>query len=265
MGVEMGRVDLDVPLPGQEPWRPELGQEGGVDIHAQYYFERTGGDLFDAVRVGPRIAFLLSDIAGRRPELDPILAEMQKAFRVSSVRLFSAVDVNLMDATEVLIYAVNQALIDAAKGVRFAPTMVGCYDAQLGVLAYINAGGQTALFRDSEGTRALPNVSVPLGLFTHLSYEASIQAFEPGSILLVVTKGVTESKGSKNAFGSERVMEVVQRSKYELASELCRAVLEAAHQSEKPRWQWLPFRGRLVPEDMTALALIRRNVQAASS
>ena len=77
----MDRVGLELSLPGREPWQADLGQSDGIDLHAQYYGERTGGDLFDAVRVGPRVAFLLSDIAGRRPEVDPISAEMQEAFR----------------------------------------------------------------------------------------------------------------------------------------------------------------------------------------
>jgi serine phosphatase RsbU (regulator of sigma subunit) len=234
-----------------------LGQVGGFDLDAQYSFERTGGDLFDAVRVGRRVAFLLSDIAGRRPELDPISAAMQEVFRASSAELFCGADANLMEGTEMLAQAINHALIGVAKGVRFAPTMVGCYDAQLGVLAYINAGGQTALLHDSEGTRPLPNVSVPLGLFTHFSYDASMQSFEPGALLLVVTKGVTESMGGKSPSGPERLMEALQSSKDESASELCRAVLNAAHGFEKRRWGWMPFRGKLVREDMTALALVR--------
>jgi serine phosphatase RsbU (regulator of sigma subunit) len=238
-----------------------MGQADGVDLHAQYSIERTGGDLFDAVRVGPRVAFFLSDIAGRRPELDPISAEMQEAFRASSAELFSAPDSNLMEGTEMLVQVINQALIRAAKGVRFAPTMVGCYDLQLGILAYINAGGQTALFQDSEGTRPLPNVSVPLGLFTHLTYDASIQAFEPGAMLLVVTKGVTQSMGGNKPFGPEKVNKVLQNSKDESASGLCRAVLKAAQQFQKRRWDWLPFRGEPVREDLTALAMVR-TVQA---
>jgi len=253
----MDRAELGVPSPDREPWQADLGQFNGIDLHAQYSFERTGGDLFDAVRVGPRVAFLLSDIAGRRPEIDPISAEMRRVFRTSSAGLFRAVDVNLMEATEMLIQAINQALIEAAKGVRFAPTMVGCYDAQLGVLAYINAGGQTALFHDSEGTRALPNVSMPLGLFSHLPYDASIQAFEPGAMLLVMTKGVIESMGNKNPFGPEGAIQVLRSSKCESASEVCRAVLRAAQGFEKRRWEWLPFKGKLIREDMTALAMVR--------
>jgi serine phosphatase RsbU (regulator of sigma subunit) len=135
--------------------------------------------------------------------------------------------------------------------------MVGCYDAELGVMAYINAGGQTALIHDSEGTRALPNVSVPLGLFTHLPYDASMQAFEPGARLLVVTKGVTESLRGKIPFGAERVHEVLQGTKDESAKDVCRAVLEAAHEFEQRRWERLRFGRNAVHEDMTALAMVR--------
>ncbi len=253
----MGLTELGMPLPGQGPWRSGPGMADGIDLHARHSFDRTGGDLFDTVRVGPRVAFLLSDIAGRRPELDPISAEMQRVFRATSADLFNAADLNLMEATETLILAINHALIQAAKGARFAPTMVACYDVQLGVLAYINAGGQTALLHDSEGTRALPNVSVPLGLFTHLPYDASMQAIEPGAILLAVTKGVTESMAGKSPLGPKGLIEVLQGSKYESASGLCQAVLEAANRFQKRRWEWLPFSRRRVREDMTALAMVR--------
>ena len=244
-------------LPDTESWRPESGQACGLDFDAQYSFERNGGDLFDAVRVGSRVAFFLTDIAGRRPELDPISAPMQGAFRASSAELFGTGDANLMEGTEMLVQAINKALIGAAKGARFAPTLVGCYDVQLGVMAYINAGGQTALLRDAEGTRALPNVSVPLGLFPHLTYNASMQAFEPGAMLLVVTKGLTERVEGKNPISSERLIEVLERAKDESASGMCRAVLEAANGSEERRWGRLPFRGKTVREDMTALAMVR--------
>lgn len=254
----MDLAELEPPVPDREPWRADLGQADGLDLHADCHSEPTGGDFFDTVRVGWRVGFVVGDVAGRRPELDPIAAEMQRVFRATSTELFSAVDVNLMEAAETLILAINHALIGIAKGVRFAPTFVGCYDVQLGVLAYINAGGQTALFRDSEGTQTLPNVSMPLGLFTHLTYDASIQAFEPGAMVLVVTKGVTESMGSKGLSGTERVEDLLKTANFESASEVCSAILAAAHQSEKSGWEWLPFRAKPVHDDMTAFAMVRR-------
>ncbi len=249
----MDLAEAESPLPA----RADFGPLEGVDLHAQSRLDRTGGDLFDTLRIGTRVAFLLSDIAGKRPELDPIAAEMQRVFRATSTELFSAVDANLMEAAETLILALNHALIAVARGVRFAPTMVGCYDVQLGILAYINAGGQTAFLHDSEGIRPLPDVSMPLGLFTHLTYEASIQALEPGATLVVVTKGVTESMGADSLFGAEKVLEVLQRKEPESAAQVCSAVLQAAHQFQKRLLDWLPFRRKPVHEDMTALAMVR--------
>jgi serine phosphatase RsbU (regulator of sigma subunit) len=242
---------------GREPRRADLGKVDGLDLHAQYYANRTGGDFFDAVRAGSRVAFVLSDIAGRRPETDLISAHVQEVFRARAAEWFAAIDANLMEGTEMLAHAINLALVEAAKGVRFAPTIFGCYDVQLGILAYINAGGLTAVLHDSDGARELPNVSMPLGLFTHLTYEASMQAFEPGAKLLVVTKGVTESMRGKVPFGAERVLEVLQSSKDESADGVCRAVLEAAHGFEKRSREWLPFGKKVLEEDLTALAMVR--------
>jgi serine phosphatase RsbU (regulator of sigma subunit) len=252
----MFRAETTSPSPSREPSPAALGPVDGLDLHAHYHLDRTGGDFFDAARAGSRVAFFLSDIAGRRPETDPIAAAMQVVFRAKAAELFGAGDANLMEGAEMLAHAINLALIGAARGIRFTPTLLGCYDAQLGVMAYINAGGQTAVLQDSDGARALPNVSIPLGLFTHLTFDASIQAFEPGATLLVVTKGVTECMRGKTPFGEQRVLEALRCSTDQSASGVCRAVLDAAHGFEQRRWQW-PFGRTALRQDMTALAMVR--------
>lgn len=245
----LGSVGMGV---GVGPRRAELGVVAGLDLHAKYYADRTGGDFFDAVRVGSRVVFLLSDIAGRRAEADPIALATQEVFRARAAELFGPEDANLMDGTALLVQAVNGALMGAAKGVRFAPTFLGCYDVQLGLLAYINGGGQTAVISDSEGTRALGQVAMPLGLFSHLTFEPAMQAFEPGARLVVVTKGVTESKHGGVRFGPERVMAALDAGS---ASEVCEGVLEAAAGYQKKGW--LRLGRKVMVEDMTALAMVR--------
>jgi serine phosphatase RsbU (regulator of sigma subunit) len=233
----------------------ELGPIEGVDFDAHYYDDRIGGDFFDAVRVGTRVLFLLSDIAGKRPQTDTLATAMQQAFRAEAAERFAADNANIMEGTEMLVQAINHALIDTAKdGIRFAPTLVGCYDAPLGLLAYINAGGQTALIHDSDGTRPLPNAYMPLGLTTHLTYEASIQALEPGAMLLAVTKGVTHDLRGKVTFGVPGVTEAFGRTRGKPASGVCQAVLEEAHGFEKRRR--FSF-GRDERDDMTALVVVR--------
>jgi serine phosphatase RsbU (regulator of sigma subunit) len=229
----------------------------GIDLHAQYHSNRTGGDFFDVVRAGSRVIFLLSDIAGRRRETDPVATQTQLVFQSKALELLGSPDANLMDGTALLAQAVNLAVMGEARQIRFAPTFLGCYDLQLGVLAYINAGGQTAVIRDKDGTRALPNVGVPLGLFTHLTYEPSMQAFELGARLLVVTKGVTQSMRGRTEFGAERVIDALKNSRDSSASEVCMTVLESARAFEKLSWRKKLLRKDAAREDMTALALVR--------
>jgi serine phosphatase RsbU (regulator of sigma subunit) len=254
----MAGADMNMAAFDLEAWRADLGLVDGLELHAEYSADRTGGDFFDAVRVGSRVLFLLSDIAGRRREAGPIAARAQQVFRAKALELFGAGDVNLMEGTELLVQAINLAITGPAKEIRFAPTFVGCYDVEHGILAYVNAGGQVAAMRDPDGTRLLPDVAMPLGLFTHLIYDASMQVFEPGATLLIVTKGVTESMRGKEAFGAQRVMDVLRGSKQASAAEACREALEAASRFEQGGLERLAFWRRTVREDRTALTMVRR-------
>lgn len=242
------------------PVNASLNQLPGLDFHAEYQSHRTGGDFFDALPIRSRMMFLLTDIAGRAPLTLDIAARVQDTFRKSALQLFDAPDANLMDATAELIQQVNRALIAAAGGVCFAPTFIGCFDSSLGVLAYINAGGQPAVFRDSDSTRLLPNVDVPMGLFTHLIYEPSVQAFEPGAKLLVVTKGIVECSRGRKHFGVDRVIAHLRNSSTKSAAEICRTTLDAACDFRRLPWysiqHLLPGKRRR-DEDLTALALVR--------
>lgn len=255
----MGHSQKQIATVQRTPRQTEIGQLPGIDLHAEYHAARTGGDFFDALVVGSRLIFIVTDIAGRRPETDTVAARIQDTFRKSSHEIFGATDVNLMDSIAHLAQEINHSIIDAKGCVCFAPTFAGCFDLTLDVMAYINAGGQPAVFRDRDGTRLLPNVSVPMGLFTHLVYEPSIQAFEPGARLLIVTKGVVESHRGRAQFGVDRVVRLLEETSADSAADICRSVLQAAADFQKPpRFGISRLRSRRRRrEDMTALAVTR--------
>ena len=50
----------------------------------------------------------------------------------------------MTDTLATLAHEINQSIYNTANGSRLAPTFLGCYDLNLGVLTYINAGGQPA-------------------------------------------------------------------------------------------------------------------------
>ncbi|MGC2403201.1 MAG: PP2C family protein-serine/threonine phosphatase, partial [Acidobacteriaceae bacterium] len=226
----------------------------GADLHARYYSECRGGDFFDGLTVGERVLFLLTDVAGAGPNVREVTQKAQSVFRQTAQELFERSEVNESDAVAELTHAVNLALIEAAGGVRFAPTFLGCFNQTLGILTYCNGGNLLALFREGDKVRALESSGMPLGLFTHTTFESVILALQNGDALLLATKGVSESKRGKEEFGVERVMQLLADSPSLSASELCEILLQQAHDFADVSW-WRLRRGRqAVPQDLTALA-----------
>jgi serine phosphatase RsbU (regulator of sigma subunit) len=245
-------------LPARTPLPTALQPIPALDIHSRYHSARTGGDFFDATLIGQHLIFFLTDIAGTRNDAHTIAAALQDTLYLQSPQLFGSPAANLTDAISTLAHAINQTLIDASRGVRFAPTFLACYDLALGILTFINAGGQPAIFSDSDGTRLLGNISMPLGLFTLLTFEPGIQAFEPGARLLLVTKGIPECRRGSTHFDLTRIIETTPAPDSALA--LCEAVVEQAHKFRKLPWyspQNLPFFKPRRIEDLTAAVLIR--------
>jgi serine phosphatase RsbU (regulator of sigma subunit) len=235
----------------------------GLDLRSHYYSARSAGDFFDALALGPHVVFLLTDIAGTRASAHPIASATQDTFRLHAPRLFGTPGANLTNAISILAHDINHTLSTATAGVCFAPTFIACYDRSLGVLAYINAGGRPAIFRDADGTRVLTNACMPLGLFTHLTYEPAIQVFEPGARLLLLTKGVIEARSGRTPFGIERAVNLLQKSSTtSSALDLCQTVLQQAHQHTRPPWYALAKLAFTKPErvdDLTAVVLARQS------
>jgi len=232
----------------------------GVDIHARYQSECRGGDFFDALAISHRVLFLLTDIAGARLQAKQVALVAQTVFRQRARELFSGSEVNESDAIAALAHAVNLALIEAVQGVRFAPTFLGCFNRMLGILTYCNAGSLLALLREGENVRVLESTGMPLGLFTHTTFEAVVLAFQEGDGLLVVTKGVVESGRGADEFGVERVERLLKNSIAESASQICNKVLQQSY--DFANHPWSRVLGFLHPgkrqEDLTALAMVRR-------
>ena len=66
--------------------------------------------------------------------------------------------------------------MEAANGVLFAPTFLGCFNSTLGILTYCNAGRVLAIFRDATSVCVLERGGIPLGLFSHVTYEPAVLA-----------------------------------------------------------------------------------------
>jgi serine phosphatase RsbU (regulator of sigma subunit) len=217
------------------------------------------------VATASRVVFLLTDIAGRRPETHAIAVDVQNVFRSRAQDLFSHSDTNESEGIATLARDINRALIEAAGGVRLAPAFLGCYNLTLNILTYHYAGDLLAVFHDGKRARVLEPDGIPMGLFTHSTYEPAVLAFAPYAKLLLMTKGITKGRRKSTVFGDERIRLLLEGSATEnsttdSASEICEAVLKAADDSGKRSGSRVFLRPgkRKYRDDLTAVALVRR-------
>lgn len=252
-------------LSGPSPQPFNLPHIESLDLQARYHPARCGGDFFDGVALDSRVVFLLTDIAGRRPETHAIAVEVQNVFRTRAQDLFHDSDTNESEGIATLARDINRALIEAAGDVRLAPAFLGCYNLTLNILTYHYAGDLLAVFHDGKKTRVLEPDGIPMGLFTHSTYEPAVLAFDNHARLLLVTKGIIKSRRGSTMFAGERIPalledSIAENSTTDSASEICEAVLRAADDSaNRPGARaFLRPRNRKYRDDLTAVALVRR-------
>jgi serine phosphatase RsbU (regulator of sigma subunit) len=238
---------IAVPVIG--PVHADVPELHAAELAAVYYGQRIAGDFYDFLRVGPdRVLFGLLDVAGGLEDTRAIVSAAQSTFRSVGSELFSRPEVNEADAMMELCLQLNQAVLNAADGVRSCPAFAGCYNESMGVICYFNAGHTPGLLRDHAGVSELPATGLPLGLFSHLTTDAAMVALEPGSVLLLASRGIVDAKSKSDEFGLQRVQEVLQQFQSGNASELCVAVLNQVMQF---------MGGAPTHNDVTALALAR--------
>jgi phosphoserine phosphatase RsbU/P len=256
-----GLFQSDAPEPqaAVEPVPNEFPQIEGAKIAASTYGQRVAGDFYDSLRVSPeRILFGLLDVAGRRENNQKMLTAAQEIFRTVGAELFSPADINESEAMAALCHRLNRGLMEAAAGVHSCPAFIACYHEKFGTLCYSNAGHTPGLLRDGGGVTELASTGLPLGLFSHATYDAPTIAIAKSTVLLLVSRGVVarasddekaeDAPAEEAQSGLARVEELLRADTSTNAASLCASILVGAGAST---------RESLVTDDMTALALIR--------
>jgi len=235
--------------PTDDPVHTDVPKLRAAEFAAVYYGRRIAGDFYDFVRVTPdRVIFGLLDVAGGLGGTRSIVSAAQNTFRTVGKELFTQPDINEAEAIMELCQRLNQTVLEAADGVLSCPAFAGCYNESLGVVTYFNAGHTPGLLRDHTGVSELPATGLPLGLFSHLTTDARVMALEPGSILLLASRGIVEAKTDGEEFGLQRVEEILEGFQTGKPSDLCEAVLNEVQR----------FMGSApTHNDVTTLALAR--------
>ena len=222
----------------------------GAQLATVWRGHRTGGDVFDAISVsGHRALLLLLDISGSRTEALELAADVQNIFRQEGDALFAKSDSNDSDLLSQLAFKLNRGLLQLADGVHMTAAFLACYDERVGALTYINAGHVPGLIRYDHEVIELGASGLPLGLFSHATYEPGWQALQPNSALFLATRGFIEARGADGEnFGIERTKEALNSVRYMTAQDLCaEMMLRLRHFVPRDR----------IGNDVTTVALVR--------
>ena len=234
-----------------------------TQLAAGYRAARTGGDFYDFLTVqDSKLLFVMLDIAGKREKALHIAAGAQDLFREGGTKIFGDPGIEDSEAITKLLLELNKKIMADAGGVHCAPAFLGCYDEDINTLTYINAGHTPAVLKDSQGTLLLVANGLPLGLFSHSTHDSQYCALDDGAVLVIVSKGVIESKGATDDFGINRVQDLLTNGGFSSANAVCQMILQAveSHQKQPSRFGpslHIPGMGASEDNDVTTLALMR--------
>jgi len=236
-------------VPRVDPVAADIPRIRGGHLGAVYYGQRRDGDFYDFVRVNPdRVLFGLFDIAGELETTRPIMVALQESFRSYGPQLLQTSTANEPESMLELWIKLNKVIMKAADGIRSCPAFLGCYNEDVKMLCYVNAGHTPGICRIGGHTRLLEATALPIGLFSHSIPESSVIVLGPGNGLLLVSSGVVEAKHRGEEFGLERAREYFHQARFESAHETCVGLLAQVRQ----------FMGTApTHNDVTALSLIR--------
>ena len=203
-------------LPGALPREPDFQLAAALRPARS-----VGGDLYDFLLDGPRLWFLVGDVAGKG-----VAAALYMAVAATSFRASLQADVPL----SVVFSRVNRELCRNGGGAMFVTSFAACLDLRTGEVEVANAGHNPPyqLGRHGVVTKLTEPRGVPLGVIEGYEYATRRFRLEPGDGLYLYTDGVTEALDDEGTqFSGPRLEGYLASSASASASELVEGSLRA--------------------------------------
>jgi len=161
---------------------------------------QVGGDLYDAVAVGPKLWFLVGDVAGKGVGAALFMAVTRTLFRAVVPSAGS-----LGDA----VGRINRELARDNDKAMFVTAFLGCLDLPSGELSFVNAGHPPPPRLRGDGVIETLDAppGPPLGALESFEYVPGSARLEHGDGLVLYTDGITEAEnGELEQFTVDRLL-----------------------------------------------------------
>ncbi|WP_376087798.1 PP2C family protein-serine/threonine phosphatase [Roseomonas sp. CCTCC AB2023176] len=201
----------------------------GIALHAAMIPARqVGGDLYDAVRLGPDLLLVcVADVAGKGAPAGLTMARTLGLMR-STAAMLSA-NGEIPDPAAIITTA-NDDLARDNDAQTFVTVVLALLDARTGEGRIAIAGHELPYLMDAEGARVLagPRRQPPLGAMEGFAYRSDPLSLAAGQALFLFSDGVTEAEdSSERFFGRDRLSDVLRAAPMAAPEEVVRAVLDS--------------------------------------
>ena len=185
---------------------------------------QVGGDFYDFVPLQDgRYGLVIADVADK--------GVPAALFMALSRTLMRAVAFTGRAPSEAL-KRVNQLIMSDARSDLFVTVFYALWNPVTGELAYANAGhNPPMLVRANGAMEMLTGRGIALGVIENISLEARSTHMATGDTLLLYTDGVTDALNDQDdAFGVERLSQVLEAARHQSAGEIVKSIMGAVDQ-----------------------------------
>lgn len=155
----------------------------------------VGGDLFDFLRKGDNLYFIVGDVSGKGVPASLLMAVTSKVFRNVAYHV---------DHPGRIVSSINHSLSENNSQSIFVTLLVGMLNMKTGLLTYCNAGHNPPILISSGRVSFVETeTNIPAGVINLFSYEEQKVQLQRNDRIILYTDGVTEAKDMREEFYAE--------------------------------------------------------------
>ncbi len=168
----------------------------------------VGGDYYDAIQIEEQgIMLALGDVSGKGVGAAILMSNLQ-----ANLHVLSQQKISLSAVTAEL----NRQIWRNSTTEMFITCFLGWVDCASMTLTYVNAGHDTPLLLHDGRVERLSEGGLLLGVDPNANYDEGRISLAPDDLLAIYSDGLTEAMDERNVeFGSQRILEVLQRQRRE--------------------------------------------------
>lgn len=217
----------DIAVVLQQSLLPKIAEEIdhlkiGLTFQSATEAALVGGDFYDFIEISSdKFGIVMGDVSGKGIEAATLSATIRNTLRAFAYDEPSPAKV---------IGKVNRIAVAETPASVFVTLFYGVFDANTYMMTYANAGHWPPIvFNPIDDTAGeLEQGGLPIGVFPRATYTDFDIKLEPGSLIVLFTDGVVESRSDAKLFGMDNLKQSIMKNAGLTPNVLARKLVESS-------------------------------------